>query len=509
MAYTLGIDVGTQSTKVLIYDTALKKIVVKEQESYDLVSRPDGSREQEASWWTTAITQCCARLDPHLLKHVSAVGVSGQQHGFVPLDHGQVLHRVKLWCDTSTVTQCEELTEAFGGNSRLLDEAGNLILPGYTLPKILWFKQFEPSLYQKMTSFALPHNYINFWLTSQLNMEFGDASGTGFLNIRTRSWNFELLKLIDSTRDWQSFVPPLVQAHEPSGFVTEKAAKNLGLTPGIPVSSGGGDNMMAAIGTGSVRPGVVTISLGTSGTLFTTADHPVIDPNGQMAGFCSSTGGWLPLYCTMNCTVASELTRKLLGTDLTELNRQAASVPAGSDGVLLLPFFNGERTPYLPHGKGSFLGLTPDTMTPAHLLRASLEGAVYGLKTGLQAFVELGLPVNEIRLTGGGSASPLWRQIVADILALPVVYPSEQEAACLGAALQAEWCRELQASPPSHVSAPSHEGQEYEARLLSLVDQHVLTDATKTAFPSQNQHVYSQAYENYLGYLRALTPVFQ
>ncbi len=498
MAYTLGIDVGTQSTKVLIYDTSLKKIVAQEQESYDLVSRPDGSREQEASWWTTAITQCCARLDPTLLKQVSAVGVSGQQHGFVPLDHGQVLHRVKLWCDTSTVTQCEVLTDAFGGNKRLLDEVGNLILPGYTLPKILWFKQFEPSLYQKMTSFALPHNYINFWLTGQLNMEFGDASGTGFFNIRTRSWNFELLRLIDSARDWQSFVPPLVQAHEPSGFVTKESAKILGLPPGIPVSSGGGDNMMAAIGTGSVRPGVVTISLGTSGTLFTTVDHPVIDPNGQMAAFCSSTGGWLPLYCTMNCTVASELTRKLLGTDLQELNRQAASVPAGSDGVLLLPFFNGERTPYLPHGKGSFLGLTPDTMTRAHFLRASMESAVYGLKTGLQAFTKLGLPVHEIRLTGGGSASPLWRQIVADILGVPVVYPREQEAACLGAALQAEWCRELQESPPL-----------YDARLLSLVDQHVLTDPAKKAFPGSDQPVYSQAYENYLTYLRALTPVFQ
>ena len=505
MAYTLGIDVGTQSTKVLIYDTSLQKIVAKEQESYDLVSRADGSREQEALWWTTAITKCCARLDSQLLKQVSAVGVSGQQHGFVPLDHeGNVLYRVKLWCDTSTVAQCEELTKGFGGNSHLLDKAGNIILPGYTLPKILWFKQAEPALYKKMTSFALPHNYINFWMTNQLNMEFGDASGTGFLNIRTRSWNFELLKLIDSDRDWQAFVPPLIQAHEPSGFVTPEMAKTLGLTAGIPVSSGGGDNMMAAIGTGSVRPGLVTISLGTSGTLFTTADHPVIDPNGQLAAFCSSTGGWLPLYCTMNCTVASELTRKLFGSDLQELNRLAASVPAGSDGVVLLPFFNGERTPYLPHGKGSFLGLTPETMTQAHLLRASLEGAVYGLKMGLQAFVDLGVPVSEIRLTGGGSASPLWRQIVADILGVPVVYPREQEAACWGAALQAEWCRlELDSSHQSYAAA------EREKHLFSLVEKHVATDPTKTASPSQNQHVYQEAYESYLAYLKVLTPVFQ
>lgn len=503
MAITMGIDVGTQSTKVLLYDTDLKKILAKAQAGYDLLSRADGSREQEASWWTQAILQCCSEMDPHLLSQVAAVGVSGQQHGFVPLSQeGQVLYRVKLWCDTSTVAQCQELTKNFGGEPRLLEGPGNLLLPGYTLPKILWFKQFEPALYQKMSTFALPHNYINFWLTGQISMEYGDASGTGFLNIPTREWNMELLRLLDDKRDWKSFLPPLRPSHEPAGYVTPEAAGLLGLRPGIPVSSGGGDNMMAAIGTGCVRPGRVALSLGTSGTLFTTANRPILDPQGQVAAFCSSTGGWLPLYCTMNCTVASELTRKLLNTNIAELNRLAETVPAGSEGVLVFPFFNGERTPNLPYGKGTFWGLTPETMTPAHLLRASLEGAVYGLKMGLDAFTALGLPVQEIRLTGGGSASSLWRQIVADILGFPVVCPSEQEAACWGAALQAEWCRSC-LEEPELLSE-----QSVQERLFLLVDQHVAIDPSKKAFPS-SAPAYQSAYATYLKILSVLSPLFQ
>ncbi|MDD3366669.1 MAG: FGGY family carbohydrate kinase, partial [Sphaerochaetaceae bacterium] len=265
---------------------------------------------------------------PQIRAQISAVGVSGQQHGFVPIDaSGKVLHRVKLWNDTSTTAECDLITACAGGNESLLAQEGNLILPGYTAPKILWFKRHHSKAYAQMAHILLPHDYINYWLTGNVVMEYGDASGTGLLDIRSRTWSKRLLECIDDTRDLSATLPNLIEAHMPAGSVQASAAQALGIPMDIPVASGGGDNMMGAIGTGTVSDGTLTMSLGTSGTLFGASDKPIIDHQGLLAAFCSSSGNWLPLLCTMNCTVASEVTRQLFAKGVAEFDAYAAQAP--------------------------------------------------------------------------------------------------------------------------------------------------------------------------------------
>jgi xylulokinase len=327
--------------------------------------------------------------------------------------------------------------DAFGGGDSCLDRLGNLILPGYTASKIRWLKKNRPKLYAKLDCILLPHDYINFYLTGERCMEMGDASGTGFLDVRERRWSSELLAAIDSERNLAECLPPVRTANEPIGNVLEDIAEELDLPKGIPVSIGGGDNMMGAIGTGNVTQGQMTMSLGTSGTVYSYSDSPVVDPKGNIAAFCSSTGGWMPLLCTMNCTVTTELMRGLFGTNIASFEAQISAAPRGSDGVLTLPFFNGERTPNLPNAKGCIVGLDSQNMNESNLLRSAVEGATYALKFGFDELAGLGVEGREIVLTGGGAGSAKWRQLVADICAVPVTVLNQEEGAAFGAALQA------------------------------------------------------------------------
>lgn len=452
----LGIDIGTQSVKTLLYDADTATVAAVERAPLRLVSESDGTREQEAAWWIAALEDCVSRLPPAGRAAVRGIGVSGQQHGFVALDAADdVLAPVKLWCDTATTAECDEITVAFGGEARCIEQVGNAILPGYTASKIRWLKKHKPDLYGQLATILLPHDYINLMLTGERVMEYGDASGTALLDIRARCWHRGLLAAVDADRDLAQALPPLVAPDAPIGQLRASVARTLGLPPGVPVSSGGGDNMMAAIGTGSVVPGRMTVSLGTSGTLFATADRAVVDPGGEIAAFCSSTGAWLPLLCTMNCTVTTELTRTLFGAGLAELEAAVASAPPGSGGVVTLPFFNGERTPNLPAGKGCVMGLDEGNYTRQNLLRSAMESAVYGLRSGLDAFRRNGYDVDCLRLTGGGAASGAWRQMVADIFDLPVTVQACDEGAALGAALQALWVArggELQALVDAHLA---------------------------------------------------------
>ncbi len=492
----LGIDCGTQSTKVLVYDPSLKKVVAKAQFAHRLISGDGGRREQRAEWWVEALRKAVRAIPQGIRSSIKAIGVSGQQHGFVPVDgEGKVLYPAKLWCDTSTAAECQEITQSYGGSKKLLENVGNLVLPGYTAPKILWFKKNQPELYKRMATILLPHDYLNFYITGQRTMEYGDASGTALLNIRTRAWANDLVRVLDPNRDLTSCLPRLSTTAEPAGFLTEKSARELGLTPGILVSSGGGDNMMGAIGTGTNTDGSVTVSLGTSGTLYGFSSKPIIDPDGNLAAFCSSTGGWLPLLCTMNCTVATELTRSLLKTDLTTMERLASKAKPGSDGVVMLPFFNGERTPNLPKGKGCVVGLTPANYTRENLLRAAMESGVFGLKLGLESFVKLGFVPRQIKLIGGGSKSRLWRQMAADIFNLPVVCPVQDEAAAFGAALQAFWSYERKNGSRADMNA--------------VLNQHVAFDKTKRHKPSPAAaQAYETAYRQYKATVDAISPAF-
>ncbi|MEQ9564258.1 MAG: xylulokinase, partial [Pseudomonadales bacterium] len=470
MSVFLGIDVGTQSVKALCFDTNKRAVVAQSSSALELDSRDDGTREQLAQWWVTALRSCLNEIDSDTRKLISAIGVSGQQHGFVPLAaDGSVLAPVKLWCDTATLSQCEQITEALGGADKCIRETGNPVLPGYTSPKILWLKQNHPDLYDRLDTILLPHDYINFYLTGEKVMECGDASGTGLLDVRNRSWHPGMLAAVDSERDLSECLPSLVSPENFIGKVLPEIASDLGIPAGTPVSAGGGDNMMAAIGTGNIAPGRLTISLGTSGTLFAYSEKPIVDPEGSLAAFCDSTGSWLPLLCTMNCTVATELTRKMLGMSLKELDREISDIPPGSGGVITLPFFQGERTPNLPRGQGCIFGLNQANYSSGNLLRSALESAVFGLRAGQDRFKDLGCDIESIRLTGGGASSAVWRQIVADVFDLPVTVQKNDEGAALGAALQAAWVYEK-----------SHSGK---AELTDLVDAALELDQSKCCDP--------------------------
>ncbi len=446
---TLGIDSGTQSTKTVVLDIETGAIIASAQRAYDLIGGlPPGHLEQDPQVWIDAVdatVRACLEKIGARRGEVAAIGVSGQQHGLVVLDKsGEVVRPAKLWCDTSTAPQCEQFAKAFGGVKGLIELAGNAILPGYTAPKILWLKQNEPQNFAAADCFLLPHDYINFWLTGVKRMEFGDASGTGLLDIRARAWSSPLIDFIDPKV--HACLPPLGNSRDAIGALREDLRTAWGLAKSPVVSAGGGDNMMGAIGTGNVRDGVVTASFGTSGTLYSFSEKPIIDPKGEVAAFCDSTGAWMPLVCTMNVTVATEQVRAMFGWDVEQLNAAVASAPAGANGVLFLPYLNGERTPNLPNGCGVFHGLNTTNMQPANLARAAMEGATMGLAYGLERFRELGVKPSEIRLTGGGSKSAVWRQIAADVFGVPTVCLTSSEGAALGAAVQAAWAQSGAAS---------------------------------------------------------------
>jgi xylulokinase len=501
MSYTLGIDLGTQSVKVLIYDSNNKQTLAVAGATLDLIAREDGTREQEARWWVEGLKKALKSLDQNLLSQVAAVGVSGQQHGFVPLAaDGSVLYPVKLWCDTATAGECEEITLSYGGVDELINHSGNPILPGYTASKILWLKKFHPQVFAKLDTILLPHDYVNFLLTGNRVMEAGDASGTGLLDVRTKTWNIKLAHTIDPKIS--QCLPKLIQSWESAGKVTAQAFADFGIPQGIPVSAGGGDNMMGAIGTGAVRPGAITASMGTSGTLYTATDQPIVDPLGEIAAFCSSTDSWLPLLCTMNCTIATEKARDQFGISLEELNTLAAKATAGSGGVVTLPFYNGERTPNLPSARAAVLGMTYENGTKENILRSAMESGVYGLKFGLQRFAELGIKAESVTLIGGGAKSLLWSQMAADIFELPVRIPEIPEAAAFGAALQALWCLETGQTNPSSVQA--------KMAVESLVETHVWSQRFTQLNPNPDTFGnYRKTYGEYQRYLKALSHLYK
>jgi xylulokinase len=439
----LGIDSGTQSTKTIALDIETGEILASASESYGLIEGlPPGHLEQEPQTWIDAVDATATAVLTKLGKRkqdVKAIGVSGQQHGFVPLDKkNRVIRPAKLWCDTSTTEQCKQFEEEFGDAAGLIKLSGNAMPPGYTAPKILWLKQNEPKNYKALTTVLLPHDYINFHLTGERGMEYGDASGTGLLDVREKKWCEPLVEFIDP--DLADALPPLASSRRAFGLLRDSLREAWGLSKGeVTVSAGGGDNMMGAIGTGNVQAGVVTVSLGTSGTVYAFADKPVIDPQGELAAFCDSTDRWLPLVCTMNVTVATEQVRKMFGWSHEQLEANVAEAPAGAGGLLFLPYLNGERTPNLPAGSGVLHGMTTENMTAGHLGRATMEGVTLGLAYGLGRFRELGITPTEIRLTGGGSKSAIWRQIAADIFGVPTICLASAEGAALGAAIQAAY----------------------------------------------------------------------
>lgn len=426
----LGFDVGTQSVKALVVDTERAQVVARASEPLSLIDGLDaGHMEQHPSAWLDAAVATCRRvLEQVDARSIAGIGVSGQQHGCVVLDeHDQVIRPAKLWCDTATADEARELGERIG----------RPVATGFTASKLVWLKKHEPDHWARVRRVLLPHDYVNFWLTGQATMECGDASGSGWFDPSARTFDETVMAAIDEqVRSW---MPPLLDAGALAGSLSQATAQRLGLPAGIPVAAGGGDNMMSAIGSGATESGVVVVSLGTSGTIFTRTDAVVVDPEGLIAPFCSSDGAWLPLLCVMNLTGVTEEVKALTGLDHAALTELATAVAPGSDGLLWLPFLLGERVPDLPNATGTLLGIRPGTMRPGHLYRAGLEGTSLNLGLGCERLRDLGTQIGEVRLTGGAANNELWRQILANVFGVPVRVLRETESAALGAALQACW----------------------------------------------------------------------
>ncbi|HEY8901387.1 MAG TPA: xylulokinase [Chthoniobacterales bacterium] len=438
----LGIDCGTQSTKTVAIDRASGELLASAKSNHRMLpSSSPGAMEQDPDDWVEAANITIRSVLEQLgsrKNEVRGIGVSGQQHGLVVLDGAnRVVRPAKLWCDTSTTAQCEEIHAHFGGPEKLLELTGNPVLAGYTASKVLWLRQNEPDNWARTTSVLLPHDFLNFWLTGEKRMEYGDASGTAFLDVRTRRWCEPVVDFLAA--DLASKLPALGSSTEAVGRVRGSLLSEWGIEGPVLVSAGGGDNMMSAIGTGNTSSGVVTASLGTSGTLYAFSEIPAVDPRGEVAAFCDSTDHWLPLVCTMNVTLVTEAVRDLFSWCHEDFDTAIRTVPPGSDGLLLLPYLSGERTPNLPGASGVLHGLTVANFTPVHLARAAIEGVTLGLGHGLQRLRDLGICPTEIRVTGGGSNSSSWRQLCADIFGVPVVGLANGEGASFGAALQAAW----------------------------------------------------------------------
>lgn len=424
----IGVDVGTQGSKAVIYNSKKNQVVSRGAYSYDILkTKVPGRAEQHPSMWIeggfSAIKAALKEVDRD---EVRGIGISGQQHGFVPLDEqGGVIRNAKLWCDVESAEEAKHLSNQWDYN----------LVPGFTASKILWLKNNEPENYAKLRHVLLPHDYINYYLTGRYAMECGDASGMGIWDTFNRTFSESRMNSIDSSL--HGFVPELIGPNEVLGKLKPEVAKELGLTGDIAVAPGSGDNQMSALGAGAVKEGTWVISLGTSGTLFGVANQPIEDKTGGIAPFCDATGAWMPLLCTMNCTLVTEEARKSFGMDHATITELAEQEEPGCEGVNFLPYLTGERTPNWPSSYGALTGLRAGHIRPGLIYRAALEGATYSLLNGIDMLKKYGVTANELRIVGGGSKNRLWRRIIADSFQLPLRFPTEPESAALGAALQA------------------------------------------------------------------------
>ena len=494
--YAIGIDSGTQGTKALVVDFKGKVRGRGFGPHRSIPNLKPGQSEQDPLVWVEAIQKALtsalaeSKVNP---KRIVSLGVSGQQHGFVPLDkNGHPVRPAKLWNDTSTIDETEFIIEKLGGKKSCIRKLGISLAVGFTASKILWLKRHEPRNYELTKTVLLPHNYLNFRLTGKTAMEFGDASGTGLMDIRRRVWHGEALAAIDPALEAK--LPPLVHPAEPIGRMKKPFASRFGMGT-VLVSSGGGDNMMGAIGTGNVTPGVCTASLGTSGTIYSYFNEPFVDPEGEIAAFCDSTGGWLPLLCTMNVTNTTEYLKSMHGLSNQELEALASRAPAGAGGLVFLPFIDGERVPVLPFSSGVLFGLDKRTFNAAHIARSVMEGTILNLGYGFARMRSLGLRPSEIRATGGGAKSRLWLQIVADVLGTPVITLVEQEAAAYGAALQSIWTYEREKGKGAAVA--------------DIVRERIKTAKTTIEPDKKNSALYEPIQERFNSLWRALIGEFK
>ena len=441
----LGIDVGTGGTRAVLIDSRGRVISAATAEHAPMSSPHIGWAEQSPDdWWRAAcqaIKECLAKSSLPA-KEVSAVGLTGQMHGLVLLDEkDQVVRPALIWCDQRTGEECEEITRQVGA-TRLIELTANPALTGFTLPKIWWVRKHEPELWARVRSLMLPKDYIRFRLTGSRAIDVADASGTLMFDVVHRRWSQPMLEI---SKIDEALLPKVFESQEISGHVHQEGAHASGLPFGIPVVAGAGDQAAGAVGMGIVKPGAVSATIGTSGVVFAATSKPVLEPKGRIHTFCHAIPNrWHVMGVTQGAGLSLRWFRDQFGAGKDDgrdpydrLADEAAKTPPGADGLLWTPYLMGERTPHLdPNARGALVGITAQH-TRAHVIRAILEGVAFSLRDTLTLFREIGVPIESIRLGGGGAHSPLWQQIQADIYGMPVELIEADEGAAYGAALLA------------------------------------------------------------------------
>lgn len=440
MNYLLGIDTSTTSSKALLVDTS-GTVVALAANPHTLQSpRPLWSEQDPAEWWQAVANSIRSILQQAQIKgnQVLAVGLTGQMHGLVMLDGaGQVLRPAILWNDQRTQAQCDQIHQRIGRET-FIRITGNAALTGFTAPKLLWVAQNEPDIYSRVQHVLLPKDYIRYCLTGEYAMDKADSSGTVLFDLNHRDWSEKVYSTLDIPSAW---LPPTFEGPQFTGQVTVEAAASTGLAAGTPVAAGGGDQSAQAVGVGAVEPGVVALTVGTSGVVFATTPSALIEPAGRLHAFCHALPGrWHFMGVMLSAAGSLQWYRDTLAPflDFDELLREAAGTPAGCEGLQFLPYLSGERTPYPdPLARGAFVGLTV-RHGRGHLTRSILEGVSFGLKDIFQLITDSGVgAINQVRASGGGIQSSLWRQILASVLDMELVTVNTTEAAAYGAALLA------------------------------------------------------------------------
>jgi xylulokinase len=458
MAFVIGIDTSTTATKAVVIDEAGVVAAAGAAEYGYEVPRPRWSEQDPGLWWDGTVAAIRSALAEAAIDgdDVAAVGLTGQMHGAVLLDAaGAVLRPAILWNDQRTAEACDEIRRAVGPE-RLIEITGNDALTGFTAPKLVWVRDQEPEVWARVRHVLLPKDYVRFRLTGEYAIDKADGSGTLLFDLAARDWSSEVLGALRIDPEW---LPPTFEGPSVTGVVSAAAAEATGLRAGTPVVAGGGDQAANAVGVGAIVPGVVALSLGTSGVVFATTETPLRDSAGQVHAFCHAVPGrWHMMTVMLSAAGSLRWFRDALapGETYERLTAAAGTVPPGAAGLIFLPYLSGERSPHPdPLARGAFVGLTVGH-DRRHLTRAVLEGVAFGLRDGLDQMVAAGMPApDQVRASGGGTASPLWRQILADVLRAEVATVSTTEGAAYGAgvlaAVGARWFASVDAAADAWV----------------------------------------------------------
>ncbi len=458
--YWMGIDTGTGGTRALLVDERgrLKAGFTAPHEEMRM-ERPQWAEQDPADWWRAAREAIRGVLKQAGAtgKDVRGIGLSGQMHGLVILDvSNRVIRPALIWCDQRSQPQVDWINQTLG-RENVLAWTANPVLTGFTLPKLLWVRDNEPASFDRVRKMLLPKDYIRFCLTGEFSSEVSDASGTSVFDVVNRRWSWEMMDAVGLDR---SILPAVVESSEITGKISASVAEETGLEAGTPVVGGGGDQASSAVGNGIVEPGIVSCTLGTSGVVFAHMEKVAYDKPGRVHTFCHAVRGkWHVMGVTQGAGLSLQWFRNQLapGTDYDQLTAEAATAPAGSQGLYWVPYLMGERTPHLDAtARGGWVGLTA-RHTRADLLRSLIEGVSYSQKDCLAIIEDLGIQVRSVRASGGGAKSPFWRQMLADVFEKPVVRLETQEGSAYGAALLSLAGTGIYASVPEVCQAAIHE----------------------------------------------------